>query len=144
MRDAEECVLDARSLRVSVADDDRAFYAKQVGTTVVLGVHSVPHLQQPLTKDACGEPAQNVACNRGADHGEDLTRNTLGRLEDDIAREAVRHEHVGRPAPDVSTLDVTDETDPRLLHEPVRLLGEVVALPWLLADVDESHPRFPV
>ena len=86
----------------------------------------------------------NVARHRRADHAEDLPRHPLGRLEDDVARKAVRYEHVSHPASDVSTLHVPDETDARLVHETVRFLGEVVALPRLLADVDESDPRLPV
>src|SRR5215208_1302234 len=135
VRDTEDRVLDARSLRVSVADHDRAPYAEQEGTPVVLGVHRVSHPQQPRTKDTCGELARNIARQRGADHAEDLTRHPLSRLEDDVARKAVRYEHVSHPARDVSTLHVTDETNARLVHETVCLLGKVVALPRLLADV---------
>ena len=99
-------------------------------------------LDQPRTKDTCGESAHNITRHRRAHHPKDLTRHPLGRLEDDVARKAVRHDHVGHPASDVSALHVTDEPDARLLHETVRLFGEVVTLPRLLADVEEPDASF--
>ena len=144
VRDAEERVLDARSLRVPVPYHDRAPYAEQEGTAVFLRIHRVSHPDQPRTEDPCSESAQNIAGHRRADHAEDLPRHPLGRLEHDVAREAVRYEHVSHPARDVATFHVPHEPDPRLIHKTVGLLGEVVALPRLLADVDEPDPRLTV
>src|SRR5215211_3376842 len=73
-----------------------------------------------------------------------LTSITLGRLEYDVTREAVRYEHVSHPATYVATLHVPHKADPRLVHETVGLFDEVVALPRLLADVDEPDPRLSI
>src|SRR3712207_7479060 len=52
----------------------------------------------------------------------------LGDLEQDVAREAVGHDHVGRVIEDVLALDVADEVDARLAQELVGLADERVAL----------------
>ena len=88
-------------------------HAEQEGTPVVLGVHACPS-----PRAACGRRIPAAILPRtspvigGADHAEDLTRHPLGRLEDDVAGEAVRHEHVGHAATDVPALDVPDEAEP--------------------------------
>src|SRR3712207_7462710 len=63
----------------------------------------------PPTLSRSGELAHRTRRHRRADHPQDLTRHPLGRLEDDVAGEAISHEYVRRPTPDVASLDVADE-----------------------------------
>src|SRR3954467_11090844 len=140
-RDAAQSVLDAPGSRVSVPDNDRAVYAEQEGAAVVFGIYRVPHPHQARAQDAGRQLAKDADRDRAPDHQQHLPRYAFRRLEHDVARKAVRHQHVGNSARDVPALDVSDETDVGFVKQAVRRLGEVVALARLLADVDEPDPR---
>ena len=69
-------------------------------------------------------------------------RDTLIELEDNVARKAVRNEHVAAAVGHVASLDVADEVDFfRILEKIERLMAQAVALAVLGADIGKRHAR---
>ncbi len=91
--------------------------------------------------DHAGEPGEDAAHELLADEAAHHLHHSLGRLEHDVADEAVAHYHVGFPLVDSVAFDVADEIEPAFAQHLRRLLHHLVAFDILLADVEQADAR---
>src|SRR5664279_5073114 len=126
-------VADRLRVRASMPDQTRPVHAEQRCASVLAVVETL--LERP--EGVLGEKK----AHRGLEASRDLlleglldeVREALGDLEDDVAREPVRHDDVYVARVDIAALDVPDETQTGLFQEAEDLLHGVRALSLLLA-----------
>ena len=97
-------------------------------------------------EDLLGEQLETGNDTQNIEYALDIchhrARDTLIELEDNVARKAVRNEHVAAAVGHVASLDVADEVDFfRILEKIERLMAQAVALAVLGADIGKRHAR---
>ena len=108
-------------------------------------VHLLLEVLNPAAAGQRGQLRQEIALEHVLHHaGHELCR-ALDGLQQHIAGEAVRHDHVRSAERHVPRLDVADEVDvpgvARLLQQRIDRLLQLAALAVLRADVQKRHAR---
>src|SRR5205814_379238 len=65
----------------------------------------------------------------------------LGGFENDVADETVADDDIRVAVVDIASFGVADEIESRLLEDAIRLLRQLVALPFLFADREQADAR---
>ena len=120
---------------------DDAFQSEQSRAVEAARVKALAERVDRRHDDYAGQPGDNAAHELLANEAAHHLHHSLGRLEHDVADEAVAHHHVGLPLVDSATLDVADEIDFACAQQLCRLLHHLVAFDVLLADVEQADAR---
>ena len=137
---ASQAIPDHPPAGASVGDDAAPADAEQRRAAHDLVVERAPDPLDPRTHQEVGEPAAQVAAELTREQVEDVARQALEELDDDVAQDRVADDDVGKVRVEVLALDVADEVQVRLVDQLGRALDPRIALPLLLADATGAPP----
>ena len=122
--------------------DDRALHAQQRRAADLGGIEAPFECAEGILRQQRGDLALHGAHELLLDHPKEQRHHALRVLEQHIAREAVRRQHIAAAGERVARLDVAAELKGLLLrHQLVGLLRLLVALGRLRADVEQADLR---
>ena len=101
-----------------MGDNDQAAKPQQHGPAIVAVIHTLAHTAQRATRHQCTQHRDGVFLDLLSNDRRHQACRRLGCLDEDIAGEAIGHNHVGDTFGDLFALDIALEVEAwRLLQQ---------------------------
>ena len=135
-------VADGQRVGRAVRLDDRLVETDESGAARLAVVHFLFERLDAVHAQKGSQPGQKVLLEHVLHHGGHEQGRTLDALQEDVAREAVGHDHVRAAERHVARFDVTGEIDlpgrARLLQKRIHRLLQFASLGILRADIEKG------